>query len=54
MDLPNSRTVRELARLGAKFASLNISNSHATSSQVRRESQIPDKAEKKFVNAFTN
>ena len=45
MAIPYSRTTREVARLGADFASINISNSYLTHSQVRRESQINDKSE---------
>ena len=37
--LQNSRTMRELASLGADFASINISNSHVTHSKVGREYQ---------------
>ena len=45
MALPNLRTTRELARLGANFASMDINNSHVTHSQVRGECEIPDKQE---------
>ena len=45
IDLPNSRTAREFARLEANFAGINIGNSHVTHSLARRESQIPDKME---------
>ena len=34
---------QELARLGADFAGIDISNSHVSHSQAIRESQIPDK-----------
>ena len=45
MDLTNSRTARELARLGTKFANINIGNRHVMHSQVRRESPMVDKKE---------
>ena len=45
MDLQNSRTARELARLGASFANINNRNRHVTHSQVRSKSQMPDKTE---------
>ena len=54
MALLNSGTTRELARLGADFASINISNNHVTHSQERRESQIPEKNRRKFVITSTN
>ena len=37
--------MRELARLGVDFASIDIGNSLATHSQAKRESQILDKIE---------
>ena len=36
-DLPNSRTGRQLARLGADFASIDANNIHVTHGQARRE-----------------
>ena len=45
MHLPNSRTARDLAILGAGFANIDISNRHVTLSQARREFQVPDKTE---------
>ena len=45
MDLPKSRTARQLARLGANFASIDIGNSHTTHNQARRNSQKPCKIE---------
>ena len=49
MALSNSRATRELAGLGACFASVDISNSHITHSEARRESQIPDKPEGSLI-----
>ena len=45
MYLPNSRTARQLARLGGDFANIDISNRWITLSQVGRESQMPYKTE---------
>ena len=41
----NSLTTRELAKLGADFASVNITNSHVTCSKCRNASQTPDQTE---------
>ena len=42
MAQPNSQTKRELAKLGADFASININNSHITHSKSKNASQAPD------------
>ena len=49
MDLPNSKTAKDLAGLGAIVASIDIGNSHVTHSQARRESHIPYKAEESLL-----
>ena len=45
MEMPNSRTAKKLARVGADFASINITDSHVTLRQAGRELQICDKTE---------
>ena len=45
MDLPNSRTAVELARLEADFANSNIGNRHVTHRHVRRESWMHGETE---------
>ena len=45
MALPNTWATRELARLGADYASIVNSNSDITWSKWRSEWQVPDKTE---------
>ena len=54
MALPDSQTTRELARLGADFAMINISNSHITCSKLRNESQIHGKTERSLLLPVQN
>ena len=52
MTQSNSQTTRELVRLGADFASIDIRNSHVTCSILRKESQIPDR--RNFIITYPN
>ena len=46
MTQPNALTTRELAKLGADFASGNINNTHLTHSKLKNVSQTPDQTER--------